>query len=379
MLAEEFSRLPLRAVLFADGVLAHPEGKTAQGVLRHSTVLETVAVVDRSHGARTTAGAVPGTDVPVVSSVEQALAYAPDAFVVAMTESDHGETADGAFRHVPLPSGDLPAFWWDQLRAAAGAGLHILSCLHLQLAGTELREQMADGRRIVDIRRPHPHLPKYSGRSGRTRASVVHVAGSDCVVGKRTAALEIQRAARARGVNTGYVGTGQTCQLVGCTTGAIIDRAPVFQAAGLVEHLVLAADPHHDLLITKGQASVLHPAFGGLATSILQGSRPDAVVFVHDPRRRTRYHWEHLPVAAPEREIPLLEELGGAPVVAVVTRGRENVRALGGLGLPVVDVLDGGADTVIDAVDAALAERSMFTGPADRTAPHAGPHAGPHL
>ncbi|MFE2373609.1 DUF1611 domain-containing protein [Streptomyces sp. NPDC059398] len=129
----------------------------------------------------------------------------------------------------------------------------------------------------------------------------------------------------------------------------------------MVEHLVGAADPHHDLLITKGQASVLHPAFGGLATSILQGSRPDAVVFVHDPSRRTRYHWEHLPVASPEREIPLVEALGGAPVVAVVTRGRENVRALGGLGLPVADVLDGGgADLVIDAVDAALAGRPEF-------------------
>lgn len=53
-------------------------------------------------------------------------------------------------------------------------------------------------------------------------------------------------------MNSGYVSTGQTCLLTGCSEGAIIDRTPVFQAAGLVEHLVQKAEPRHDLLITKG-------------------------------------------------------------------------------------------------------------------------------
>ncbi|MFH9422256.1 DUF1611 domain-containing protein [Streptomyces sp. NPDC017529] len=351
MVLSGFSRLPLRAVLFADGVLARLEGKTAQGVLRHSVVLDPVAVIDRLHPPGTTESVVPGTAVPVVPSLERALRFRPEALVVAMTESDHVAYADGRPRHAPRQPGDLPAFWWEQIAAAVRNGLHVISCLHLQLRHTELAERVAGGQQLIDVRRPHGILPKYSGRLRRTRAKLVHVAGSDCVVGKRTVALQLHREAVARGIDAGYVGTGQTCLLAGCTEGAIVDRAPVFQAAGLVEHLVLRADPRHDLLIIKGQASVLHPAFGGLATAILQGSRPDAVVFVHDPRRRFRYHWEHLPLGDVRSEIHVVEELGGAPVAAVASRGRENVRSLRHLGLPVVDVLDGdGTAELLDAL-----------------------------
>ncbi|MFF9481888.1 DUF1611 domain-containing protein [Streptomyces sp. NPDC014733] len=355
MLTSSFAASPVRAVLFADGVFGHLEGKTAHGILRHSTVIDPVAVVDRSHRPETTAAMVPGTDVPVVDSVAEALRYRPDALVMAMTESDFGESGPDGFVRDPREPGDIPEFWWDALGQAARAGLHLISCLHQQLRETPLAGLLAEGRQIIDVRRPSPTLPKYSGRAPRSRARVVHVAGSDCVVGKRTAALQIHREARARGVVAGYVGTGQTCLLTGCVTGAIVDRTPVFQAAGLVEHLVQEAEADHDLLIIKGQASVLHPAFGGLATAILQGSQPDAVVFAHDPGRKARYHWEHLAVGAVEEEIALVEQLGGAPVVALATKGAESVRQLRHLGLPVADVLDAdGPGVLTDAVWQAL-------------------------
>ncbi|WP_158707043.1 MULTISPECIES: DUF1611 domain-containing protein [Streptomyces] len=355
MLLSDFSQAPLRAVIFADGVFGQLEGKTAQGVLRHSSVLETVAVIDRSLAGGTTGGVVAGTDVPIVASLDEAVEFRPEALVVALTESDYGESMDGRFLHTPRMPGDLPEFWWEQIHAAVRGGLHVISCLHLQLLTTDLVDLLAEGQRIIDVRRLHEELPKYSGRSHRTRARLVHVAGSDCVVGKRTTALQLQSAGRSRGVDVGYIGTGQTCLLVGASEGAIVDRTPVFHAAGLVEHLVQKADPRHDLLVIKGQASVMHPAFGGLATAILQGSQPDAVVFVHDPQREVRYHWEHLPIADPEDEIALVERLSGAPVAAIATRGRENVKNLGHLGLPVVDVLDGdGAAHLMDAVESTL-------------------------
>ncbi|MCY0917454.1 DUF1611 domain-containing protein [Streptomyces sp. NPDC059999] len=357
MLLSEFSQLPLPAVLFADGVFAHPEGKTVQGVIRHSTVLRPVAVVDRSHPHPTSAFVLPGTDIPVVGSVAEAMKYGPEAFVVALTESDFGESLDGKFLHTPRDPGDLPDLWWEEIRTAVRGGLHVISCLHLRLLDTELAGMLSEGQRIVDVRRPHDVLPKYSGRVPRKRAKLIHVAGSDCVVGKRTTALQIHRQALSRGIDAGYVGTGQTCLLAGCTEGAIIDRTPVFQAAGLVEHLIQQADARHDLLIIKGQASVMHPAFGGLASAILQGSQPDAVVFAHDAERVSRYHWDHLPLADLETEIRMVEALGGAPVAAIATRGRDNVRRLRHLGLPVADVLDGdGAAVLLDAARAVWSE-----------------------
>lgn len=351
MYSSMFSHLPLRAVLFADGVFSVPEGKTAQGVLRHSTILDTVAIVDRTLASSTSNGVLPGTHVPIVASLQEAMALRPEAFVVAMTESDVGEWKDGVFTHAPREPGNLPDFLHDQLRFAAANGMHLLSCLHARLRDTGCLDQLTGEQKAIDIRQPYEVPPKYSGRRSRKRAKVVHIAGSDCVVGKRTSALQLQRAALARNINAGYVGTGQTCLLVGCDEGAVIDRTPVFQAAGLVERLIEKAELRREVLFIKGQASVLHPAFGGLALAILQGSQPDAIVFAHDFTRKCRYHWEHLPVGDPRTEIKLIEELSGAPVVAISTRGQENIRQLSNLGLPVADPLVGsGLETLLHAV-----------------------------
>ncbi|MBQ1092815.1 DUF1611 domain-containing protein [Streptomyces sp. B93] len=337
-------------MLFADGVFNQPEGKTAHGIIRHSTVFHPVAVVDRTLAPGSTKSVLPETDIPVVDSVESVLDLRPDVFVVALTESDYGEWKDGVFRHTPKQPDELPEFWRDQIHSAVRHGLHIVSCLHQQLARSDLAERLGVGQHIVDIRRPYENPPKYSGRRRRSRAKVVHVMGSDCVIGKRTAALQMRAAADRFGIDSGYIGTGQTCMLVGCDNGAIVDRTPVFQAAGLVERLIEEVESERDLLFIKNQASVLHPAFGGLASAILQGSQADAVVFVHDPGRRQRYHWEHLPVGDLETEIGLVEELGGAPVAAIATRGEDNVERLRHIGLPVADPLaSGGSETLLNA------------------------------
>ncbi|MFG2525779.1 DUF1611 domain-containing protein [Streptomyces sp. NPDC048527] len=337
-------------MLFADGVFNQPEGKTAHGIIRHSRIFRPVAVIDRTLAPGSTESVLPGTDVPVVGSLENVLDLRPEALVVALTESDYGEWKDGVFLHAPRQAGDLPEFWRQEIHSAVRHGLHIISCLHQHLARTELADQLGVGQHIVDIRRPYDNPPKYSGRRQRSRAKVIHVAGSDCVIGKRTAALQMRAAADRLGIDSGYIGTGQTCMLVGCDNGAIIDRTPVFQAAGLVERLIEEVESERDLLFVKGQASVLHPAFGGLASAILQGSQADAVVFVHDPRRRQRYHWEHLPIGDLQTEIKLVEELGGAPVVAVATRGEDNVERLRHIGLPVADPLTrGGSETLLNA------------------------------
>nr|WSW42270.1 NAD-dependent epimerase/dehydratase family protein [Streptomyces sp. NBC_01001] len=102
-----------------------------------------------------------------------------------------------------------------------------------------------------------------------------------------------------------------------------------------------------------GQLPEPRPAFGGMAGAILQGSQPDAVIFAHDAERASRYHWDHLPLADLEAEIRMAEALGGAPVAAITTRGRDNVCRLRRLGLPVADVLDGdGAAVLPDAAEA---------------------------
>jgi uncharacterized NAD-dependent epimerase/dehydratase family protein len=338
MYHSRFPRLPLRAVLFADGVFNQPEGRTAHSILRHSTIFKPIAIVDRALAPANSSRAVPGTRVPIFASVEEAAYLQPEAFIMALTESDYMECSDSVFIHAPRAPGHLPEFWTQQLSAAARMGFHIISCLHYQLAESKFLDLIKNGQQLIDIRHPQDETPTYSGRYTRRRAKVVHIKGSDCAVGKRTATLQLNRAAKKLGIYSGYIGTDQTCLLVGCDEGAIVDRAPACHAAGLVEGLIEKAGSNRDMLFVKGQASVLHPAFGGLATAILQGSQPDAVVFVHDPSRTRRYQWEHLPIGNPMREIELVQALGKAPVVAVATRGRENAERLRNLPVPVIDL-----------------------------------------
>jgi uncharacterized NAD-dependent epimerase/dehydratase family protein len=337
MYHSRFPRLPLRAVLFADGVFDQPEGSTAHSILRHSTIFKPIAIVDRALAPADSSRAVPGTHVPIFASVEEAAYLQPEAFIMALTESDYGEWFDSVFIPSPRAPGHLPEFWKQQLSAAARMGFHIISCLHFRLAGSSFVELTRNDQQLIDLRHQQEQALKYSGHRTRHRAKVVHIAGSDCAVGRRAIISQLNRTARELGINSGIIGTDQTCLLVGCDEGAIIDGTPISQAAGLVEGLIEKAGPKWDMLFVKGQASVLHPAFGGLATAILQGAQPDAVVFVHDPSRVRRYQWEHLPVGNPMLEIELIQALGKAPVVAVATHGRDNAERLRGLPVPVID------------------------------------------
>src|SRR5581483_11490200 len=87
--------------------------------------------------------------------------------------------------------GKLPAEWREIVLAAIDAGLEIWSGLHTFLADDpELAARAAArGVRIHDLRRPPAELPIATGRVREVEATVVLTVGSDCNIGKMTAAL----------------------------------------------------------------------------------------------------------------------------------------------------------------------------------------------
>ncbi len=343
-----FKNPPVPTVLFCDGVFSLPEGKSAQGVIRHSTLFNTVAVIDRYLAGSHTDHFLSSSSIPIVRSLEEALIYEPQAFVISMTESDYGLWENDEFMRDPHEPGDLPGFWESQIVAALERGLHVISCLNGPLLQRFDTVRIRADQHIVDLRTPSSIQHKFSGRNKRKRARVIHIAGSDCAIGKRTTALQLYLEAIRQGVAAGYIGTGQTCQLIGCDEGAVVDQTSGFYATGLIEKMIENIDESFDVLFIKGQASVYHPAFGGLAASILYGSQPDAIIFVYDPNRTHRYHWEHLPIKDPKEEIRTLEEMTGVPVVGIATRGSENIDKLKLLvSIPVADPLLGDGTQVL--------------------------------
>ena len=95
-------------------------------------------------------------------------------------------------------------------------------------AGVELR----------DLRRPPTGLDCATGANLEVDAHIVLTVGSDCAIGKMTVSLELDRAARARGLASVFVPTGQTGIAI-AGWGIAVDAVVADFLAGAAEQLVV--------------------------------------------------------------------------------------------------------------------------------------------
>jgi uncharacterized NAD-dependent epimerase/dehydratase family protein len=108
--------------------------------------------------------------------------------------------------------------------------------------------------------------------------------GSDCNVGKMTAALEIVSALKRRGVSVRFVATGQTGILI-ADSGLPIDAVPADFMAGEIEHLVVEAAREAEVVVVEGQGALHHPAYSGVTLGLLHGAAPRAMILCHQAGR----------------------------------------------------------------------------------------------
>ena len=76
--------------------------------------------------------------------------------------------------------------------------------------------------------------------------------GTDCNIGKMTAALQVRDALKARVPRTRFVGTGQTGILIE-GWGTAVDAVIADFIAGAAERLVLEAAEDADIILVEGQ------------------------------------------------------------------------------------------------------------------------------
>ena len=183
------------------------------------------------------------------------------------------------------PGGVLPAQWQAAIVEALDAGLDIASGLHTPLASIPKIAEAArrSGRRLVEVRRPAGPFQVATGRR-RTGKRLLTV-GTDCSVGKKYAALAIERELSRRRVAADFRATGQTGILI-AGSGIPIDAVVSDFAAGAAEALSPDNHPEH-WDIVEGQGSLFHPSFAGVSLALLHGTQPDAVVVCHEPTRRS--------------------------------------------------------------------------------------------
>ena len=179
--------------------------------------------------------------------------------------------------------GVLPDAWIADLLAALEAGLDLAAGMHVRLRDLPGIADAADraGRTLTDLRVPDRSFA--TGKGTKRPGMRVLTVGTDCSVGKKYAALSIERGLRGAGIDAEFRATGQTGRLI-AERGVAVDAVPSDFVAGAAEWLCPAAAPDH-WDVVEGQGSLFHPSFAGVTLGLLHGAQPDRFVVCHEPTR----------------------------------------------------------------------------------------------
>src|SRR5438093_10417296 len=177
-----FFAVEKRYLILAEEKSADPHyGKTARGVLRYSPNL-TVAILDSTRAGETRDG------IPVVGTVNDALCFNPTTALVG----------------VATQGGRFPPAWRELLRSCIAAGLDVENGLHEFISEDPELSELARRHDVElrDLRKPPGGLSVPTGANLEVDATIVLTVGSDCAIGKKTVALELDLEARRRGLGS---------------------------------------------------------------------------------------------------------------------------------------------------------------------------------
>ena len=246
--------------LFTGGLFETPNAKTAHGILRYGE-REVAAVVDANYAGRRANEVVPYArrETPIVATVAEAAALGAGTLVIGVA---------------PM-GGALAPEWRAALLEAVGLGMSLEAGLHTVLAD----DPDFAGANVRDLRAAPPGLSVPEGE--RPDVRVVHTVGSDCAIGKMSVTLELDALARARGLKSAFVATGQTGIAIS-GWGIAVDHVISDFVNGAAFQLVReGAARGAELLWVEGQGALGHPAYSGVTLGLLHGCMPDALILCH--------------------------------------------------------------------------------------------------
>ena len=335
-------RLLPTAVVYCEGNFAKIDGKTANGLVRHSEAYKIVSVIDSARSGEDSGMVLDDVinTIPVFENLDAAVAHTgsvPDTFIYGMAPS----------------TGRLSKADRDVVMSAITRGMNIVSGLHEYLSDdTEIAHAASEQQvTIRDIRKPKlsKDMRLFDGSVANVHALRIAVLGTDCAIGKRTTATVLASALNAKGIKTVLVGTGQTGLMQGAKYGVAMDAVPPQFCCGELEGAIVAASEaeHPDVILIEGQGALSHPAFCTSAF-ILRGSQPDAVILQHAPKRSHRCDFPNMPMPTMASEIALIEAFSDTKVIGITLNHEgmsesEITKTIAAqsekLGLPVTDAL----------------------------------------
>ena len=335
-----------KIVILAEGQFGHHTSKTANGIIRFIPE-QVVAVIDSTKAGMTTQDVIQtGGNIAVVGSLKESLQYKPNALLIGIAP----------------PGGALPESFRDVIRAAIENNLDILNGLHTLVGDDPELAELANQRgvKIVDYRRPPKNLRIASMQWKQRKAKVVLGIGIDANIGKKSTAIALWRDFLKCGYRADFIPTGQTGMMI-TGKGIAVDALPSDFVSGAIEDMVMESARDHDIIFVEGQGSLVHQGYSAVATGILHGAMPDAMILSMEARRRQNDFGMKYPQVS--KVIHLYENLVTIyrPTMTVgislITYGLNDETALKVIqdtqreaGLPTTDPLRFGAGVLSDAI-----------------------------
>ena len=330
------------AIIYCEGNFGKIDGKTANGLVRHSCNYRILSVID-SDCAGLNSGEVLGdakNNIPIVTNIEEAMSRAentPDYFIFGIAPSN----------------GFLSDLEKSIILNAMSRRMSIVNGLHEFLTDDPifLEASIKNNVQILDIRKPKnkEDLQTFTGQIHKVKCPRIAVMGPDCALGKRTTATILANELRKKGLNVAMIATGQTGIIQGAPYCVALDAVPSQFCAGELESVIVKAyeTEKPDLIIIEGQGALSHPAFS-TSSFILRGSCPTSVILQHAPNRLNRIDFPNMPMPSVASEINLIETFSDTSVIGL-TLNHENMSSdevltamsaySSEFGIPVTDVL----------------------------------------
>lgn len=341
------------AIVYCEGNFAKIDGKTANGLIRHSQAYRIVSVIDSIYAGQDSGLVLDGVanDIRIFADLTDAVASEtnlPDTLIYGMAPSN----------------GKLSPQDRGVILDAIKLGMNIVSGLHEYLSDDSEISAFAAARGVTirDIRKPKSSkdMRLFDGSVAEVKALRIAVLGTDCAIGKRTTATVLARALNKMGIKTVLIGTGQTGLMQGAKYGVAMDAVPPQFCCGELEGAIVAASEAEspDVILIEGQGALSHPAFCTSAF-ILRGAQPDAVILQHAPKRAHRCDFPDMPMPDPADEIALIEVFSDTTVIGATINHEgmseeelaTSIAALSQkIGLPVTDALSRPASRLLSIV-----------------------------
>lgn len=274
-----------RIAIFLHDGLKGAKGKTGVSLLRYSQN-EIVAVIDEGsvgESVRSLTGI--DRDIPIVASVEAAFPLNPTVLAIGLAPS----------------GGRLPEPWYAEVKRGVKAGLSVMNGLHTQMnEDPEVSRNIQPGRWVWDMRKEPTGLSVGAGKARLLACDRVLTVGTDMAVGKMSTSIELNRAAKAKGLRSKLIATGQTGLMLG-EDGVPLDAVRVDYASGAVEQCLTRYGKDHDILFVEGQGSLFNPA-STATLPLIRGTQPTHLVLVHKAGLTNIQHF-------PDFQLPPLPEV----------------------------------------------------------------------